>query len=141
MKCHVSLFQPFVLKNIYKKLQSILFLYLLTKFHSDAHRESYDDFPQVTCFECNSGFYKRTNFLSSYLRKYPTKRSEIRTQSSAPILLKWVFFSTSATSQKKIYSENATMTYLEQRNPRIQSSDTKCYETSSQKDRKERSTL
>ena len=31
------------------------------------------------------------------------------------------------------------MTCLEQRNPRIQSSDTKCYETSSQKDRKDRS--
>ena len=29
------------------------------------------------------------------------------------------------------------MTYLEQQNPRIQSSDTKCYETNSQKDRKD----
>ena len=35
--------------------------------------------------------------------------------------------------RKKSYSENATMTCLEQRNPRIQSSDTKCYETSSKK--------
>jgi len=50
------------------------------------------------------------------------------------------FFFTSERSQKKSYSENATMTYLEQRNPRIQSSDTKCYETSSRKDRKDRST-
>ena len=41
---------------------------------------------------------------------------------------------------KKSYSENATMTCLEQRNPRIQSSDTKCYETSSRKDRKDRPT-
>ena len=32
------------------------------------------------------------------------------------------------------------MTCLEQRNPRIQSSNTKCYETNSQKDRKDRST-
>ena len=40
---------------------------------------------------------------------------------------------------EKIYSENATMTCLEQRNPRIQSSDTKCYETSSRKDKKYRS--
>ena len=32
------------------------------------------------------------------------------------------------------------MTYLEQQNPRIESSDTKCYETSSQNDRKDRST-
>ena len=31
------------------------------------------------------------------------------------------------------------MTCLEQQNPRTQSSDTKCYETSSQKDRKDRS--
>jgi len=50
------------------------------------------------------------------------------------------FFATSEMSQKKCYSENATMTCLEQRNPRIQSSDTKCYETSSRKDRKYRST-
>ena len=49
------------------------------------------------------------------------------------------FFLASETSQKKNYSENSTMTYLEQRNPRIQSSDTKCYETCSQKDRKDRS--
>ena len=36
-----------------------------------------------------------------------------------------LFFLNSETSQKKSYSENATMTCLEQRNPRIQSSDTK----------------
>ena len=46
------------------------------------------------------------------------------------------FFLASETSQKKIYSENSTMTYLEQRNPRIQSFDTKCQETSLQKDKK-----
>ena len=42
--------------------------------------------------------------------------------------------------RRKNYSEHATMACLEHPNPRIQSSDTKCYETSSQKDRKERST-
>jgi len=136
----VSLFRPLALKNIYKKLQSVLFLYLLTKFQSDPQRESYDDFPQVTCLECNSGVCKKTNFLRSYLRKYRAKSSEIRTRGSARCLLKWFFFVTSETSQKKSYSENATMTCLEQRNPRIQSSDTKCYETSSRKDRKDRST-
>ena len=136
----MSLFQPLALKNIYKKLQSVLFLYLLTKFQSNAPRKSYDDFPQVTCLECNSGICKKTNFLRSYLRKYHVKSSEIRTEGSARFLLKWVCFATSETSQKKSYSENSTMTCLEQRNPRIQSSDTKCYDTSSQKDRKERST-
>ena len=125
------------LKNSHKKLQSVLFLYLLTKFQSDAQKESYDDFPQVTCFECNSGVCQKANFLRSYLRKYPAKRSEIRTQSSAPSLLKWVLFSTSETSQKKSYSENSTMTCLEQQNPRIQSSYTKCCETSSKNRRKE----
>ena len=35
------------------------------------------------------------------------------------------------------YSEHSMMTCLEQQNTRIQSSDTKCYETSSQKDRKD----
>jgi len=129
------------LKNAYKKLHSVLFLYLLTKFQFDLQRESYDDFPQVTCLECNSGLCKKTNFLRSYLRKYSAKRSEIQSQGSAQFLLKWVFFVTSETSQKKkCYSENSTMTCLEQRNPRIPSSDTKCYETSSRKDRKDRST-
>jgi len=42
--------------------------------------------------------------------------------------------------EKKNYSENSMMTCLEQQNPRIQSSDTKCHKTSSQKDRKDRST-
>ena len=68
------------------------------------------------------------------------KSIEIRIQASARLLIKWVFLATSEMSQKKSYSENATMTCLEQRNPRIQSSDTKCYETSSRKDRKDRST-
>ena len=41
--------------------------------------------------------------------------------------------------QRKRYSKNSTMTCLEQRNLRIQGSDIKCYETSSQKDRKHKS--
>ena len=45
----------------------------------------------------------------------------------------------SETLQKKCYSENATMTYLKKQNSRIQISDTKCYATSSQNRRKERS--
>jgi len=48
------------------------------------------------------------------------------------------FFFAFGTSQFFFYSENATMTCFEQRNPRIQSFDTKCYETNSQKDRKDR---
>jgi len=123
------------LKNTYKKLQSVLSLYLLTKFQSDLQRESYDDFPQVTCLECNSGVCKRTNFLRSYFSKYSAKRSEIRIRGSVRFLLKWFFFATFETSQNKSYSENSMMTCLEQRNPRIQSSDTKCYETSLRKDR------
>ena len=140
MTCHESLFQPLDLKTTHKKLQSFLFLYLFTKFQSDPQGESYDDFPQVTCFECNSRVCKKTNFLRSYLHNYSAKCSEIWTRDLAGRLLKWGFFSTSETSQKKSYSENDAMTCLEQQNPRIQSSDTKCYETSSQKDRKERST-
>ena len=41
---------------------------------------------------------------------------------------------------EKIYSENSTMTCLEQRNPKIQSFDTKCCETSSKNRRKKIST-
>ena len=133
MTCHVSWFQPFSLKNIYKKLQSILFLYLLTKFQSDSQRESYDNFPQVTCLECNLGVHKKTKFIRSYLRKYSAKSYEIWTQGSIQFLLKWVFFLASKTSQEKSYSKNSMMTCLEQRNPRIQSSDTKCYETAQEK--------
>ena len=140
MTCHESLFRPLSLKNIYKKLQSVLFLYLLTKFQSDAQRESYDDFPQVTCLECNLGVCKKTNFLRSYLREYSPKRSEIQTRDSMRCLLKWVFFFCFSNITERSYSENSMMTYLGQRNPRIQSSDTKCYETSSRKDRKDRST-
>ena len=43
-------------------------------------------------------------------------------------------------SQEKRYSENSMITFLEQQTARIQSSPTKFYETSSQKDRKDRST-
>ena len=118
-----------------EKLQSVFFLHLLMKFQSNAQRKSYDDFPQVACLECNSGVCKKTNFLKSYLCKYSAKSSEIQTRSSTRFLLKWVFFVTSETSQKTSYSENSMMTCLQQRNPRIQSSDTKCYETSSRKDR------
>ena len=91
MTCHESLFRPLDLKNTHNKLESVLFLYLFTKFQSDPQREIYDDFPQVTCFECNSGVCKNTNFLRSYLRKYRAKSSEIRTQASAKFLLKWIF--------------------------------------------------
>jgi len=65
MKWHVSLFLPYDLKNIHKKLHSVVFLYLLTKFQSDAQNKSYDYFPQVTCLECNSGVCKKANFLRS----------------------------------------------------------------------------
>ena len=75
------------------------------KFQSDAQKESYDDFPQVTCFECNSGVCKKANFLRSYLRQYRAKSSEIRTQHSAPILIKWGFCVNSETSQKKVIAK------------------------------------
>ena len=48
-------------------------MYLLTKFQSDAQREIYDDFPQVSCLECNLGACKKANFLRSYLYKYSAK--------------------------------------------------------------------
>ena len=60
------------------KLYSVLFLYLIMKFQFDARRESYDDFPQVTCLECNSGVYNKTNLLRTYLHKYSGKGFEIR---------------------------------------------------------------
>ena len=62
------------------------------KFQSDPQRESYDDFPQVTCLECNSRVYKKTNFLRSYLYKYSAKSSEIWSQGSVQLHLKLFFF-------------------------------------------------
>ena len=91
MMCHESLFRSMDLKTTYKKLQSVLFLYLLMKFQSDPQRESCDDFPQVTCLECNSGVCKKTNFFRSYLWKYSMKSSEIQIRGSAWFLLKWAF--------------------------------------------------
>ena len=96
-------------------------------------------FPRSPVWNVIQESTKKTNFLRSYLCQYSAKSFEIRTRGSVQFCLKWVFFA-SETSQKKSYSENATLTYLEQRNPRIQSSDTKCYETSSRIDRKYRST-
>jgi len=103
-------------------------------------KKSYDYFPQVACLECNSELCKKVNFLRSYLRKYSTKGSKIQTQCSGRFQPKWVLFLASEMSHKISYSKNAMMTYLEQRNPNIQSYDTKCYETNSQKDREDRST-
>ena len=103
------------------------------KIQSDAQSESYDDFPKVTSFECNLGVCKNPKFLSLYIGKYSTTRFEIWARGLVRFHLKWVFLSASEKSQKQSYSENSMMSCLEQRNPRIPSSDTKCYETSSQK--------
>ena len=102
-------------------------------------KKKYDDFSQVTCLRYNSKPCKNPNFPGSYLQKYSEKIFEIRIRGPERFHLKWVFLAseTSQRKKKKCYSENATMTCLEQRNPRMQSSDTKCYETSSPKDRKE----
>ena len=90
-------------------------------------------FPRSPVWKCNSGVCKKTNFLKSYLCKYSTKRSELRIRDLARCLLKWVFVLASETSQEKSYCENSMMTCLEQRNPGIQSSDTKFYEPAQEK--------
>jgi len=105
MTCHKSQIRPLDRKHAHTKLHSVLFLYLLTKFQSDPQRESYDNFPQVTYFECNSRVYKKTNFVRSYLRKYRAKSSEIRIQGSTQFLLKFFFFGNSETSQKKVIAK------------------------------------
>ena len=60
------------------------------KFQFVAPRESYDDFPKVTCLGCNSGVCKNPNFLISYIRKYSDTTAEIWTPDLELILLKWV---------------------------------------------------
>ena len=94
----------------------------------------------MTYFRWNSRAWKIHNFHISYLRKYCEPRSEIFVGGSSGFWLLFVKLSASKPSYKKLYSENSMMTCLEQRNPRIQSSDIKCYETSSQNRIKERST-
>ena len=103
----VLTFEP---ETIHRKVQSVLFLYLLTQFQSDAQRESYDDFPQVTCLGCNSRACKSSKCLGLYLRKYSETRSEIQAQASSRFQRKWVLISESEPSYKKNYRENSTMT-------------------------------
>ena len=102
--CHVSLFWPSNLKKIQRKLQYVLFLWLLMKFQSDAQRESYNDFSKVTCLECNLRVCKNPSFLRSYLRKYIETRFEIWTGGSKRFPLKWVFLAYE-TSQKKVIAK------------------------------------
>ena len=71
---------------------------------------------------------KRPNFHRSYLRKYSEPSSVILQSCSLGFLIRTIKISASEPSWKKIYSEISTMTCLEQRNPRIQSFDTKCCE-------------
>ena len=80
---HVSFFSPLDLKLIERKQKSVYFHPLLTKFKSDAQRESYDDFPTVTCLRWNSGAWKNPNFHRSYIRKCCEPRSKIFTRSSS----------------------------------------------------------
>ena len=51
-----------VLKFIEKKLQSLRYLPLFTKFQSHTHRESYNDFPKVTSLRWISRARKNTEF-------------------------------------------------------------------------------
>jgi len=90
-------------------------------------------FPRSPVWNVIQEYAKNTKFLRSYLHKYSTKRFEIQIRDQRHFFSNGFFFLASETSQKTSYSENATMTCLEQGNPRIQSSDTKCYETSSRK--------
>ena len=90
------------MKNIYKKLQFVLFLYLLTKFQSNSQRETYGDFPQITCLKCNSRVYKKTSFLRSYLRNIAQKALNFRPEVQWDFVSNgFYFFFTSETSQKK----------------------------------------
>ena len=59
------------------------------------------------------------NFHRWYLLKYCEPRSEIFRKPSSRFQLHTLKISASEASYKKIYSENSTMTCLEQRNPRI----------------------
>lgn len=97
-KLHALLFWPSDLKTIHRKAHSMLFLYILTKFQSDAQRERYDDFPKVTYLERNLGVCKNPNFFILYLQTYSDTRSEIQTLASPRFRLKWVLISESKTS-------------------------------------------
>ena len=103
--CNESLFPPLDLENAYKKLPSVVFLHLLTKFQSDPQRESYDDFPQVTCLECNLGVCKKTNFLRSYLHKYHVKSFGIQTQGSARFFSNGCFLRLLKRHRKKVIAK------------------------------------
>jgi len=112
-KCCVPLFRHLDLKMIKRKLQFIIFMYLLMKFQSDAQRECYDDFPKVIYLGCNVGDYENPNILGSSIRKYRTKWSEIRSQGSSGFSIKWVLILCSEMSYEKSYRENSVIASLE----------------------------
>ena len=82
------------------------------KFQSDAYRDSYDNFPKVTCLGCNSRVCKNPNFLRSYIRKYSETSCEVWAWASPKLRLKWVLILESEPSQKNNYRENSTLTCL-----------------------------
>ena len=140
MKCHVSLFRPSDLKPIQRKLQSSYLCTFSWNFNLMLREKVMMIFLgspvwnviQESTKKPTSSYHISANMARKALKFRPELQRDVSSNE--------FFFSTSETSQKKSYSENSMMTCLEQRNPRIQSSDTKFYETSSRKDRKDRST-
>ena len=82
------------------------------KFQSDPHRESYDDFPrsrvwnviQQSTKRATSSVHISANIVQKALKFEPEVHY---------VFVSNGFFFTSEMSQKKSYSENATVTYLE----------------------------
>ena len=116
------------------------FCNFLRNFNPMLRKKVMTIFPRSPVLSVIQESAKRPNSADHISANITRKDLKLRPKVQSQFFSNGFFFSTSETSQKRSYSENATMTCLEQRNPRIQSSDTKCYETSSRKDRKDRST-
>ena len=79
----MSLLQPLVLKMIHNKLQVVLFLSLFRKFESNSQRESYQNFPKVTCLRwihepvktLTTSDHIAENIVNQYLKfKHPLRQ-------------------------------------------------------------------
>jgi len=140
MKCHVSLFQPMALKIYIRNYSPSSFCTFLQNFNLILKEKFMTIFPKSPVWNIIQESAKKSTSSDHISANIARKALKFGPKVQCNFFSNGFFFRFWNIAKKKSYSENSMMTYLEQWNPRIQSSDTKCNETSSQRDRKERST-
>ena len=103
--CHVSLFHLLVLNFIPHKLNSMIFLENLHKFHLDLCSPRYSNSPQVSCLRMNFGRGWNPNVESSYLLEYSEYESDFWTQAPSWFYVQTLQFSAPETSPISEYND------------------------------------